>query len=363
MHQILITGVTGFVGSALAANFLARGARVLAVSRNDPDGMRTINAVVAAAQGSGLDIHGVLANHLDVVNVDFSYLEDVLDDAKLAGVTEVWHVAAEMSYSPRKLSQSFATNVGNTSRLYELLSRNAPDCRRFYYVSTAYVVGMEGGLVKEELHACSHMINTYQTTKWSAEHSLHLLFHRHGLPVTLFRPSIVVGHSRSGWALRNGFGFYMFPCSMVAAAQAGLKELAVDLVADSHLDCIAIDQLAADACALTLREQQGRDFEVFHCAGGNGARLEELVHMWGEVAGLRAVLGTPTSALELKFNRAVEPNRPFANQIWQFDRSLLDAATERSTPLSPLSLEALRTMCLWYADDVAAEQAAMAEVN
>ncbi len=363
MHQILITGVTGFVGSALAANFLARGARVLAVSRNDPDGMRTINAVVAAAQGFGLDIRGALANHLDVVNVDFAHLEDTLDDARLAGVTEAWHVAAEMSYSSRKLSQSFATNVGNTSRLYETLNRKAPACRRFYYVSTAYVAGMEGGIVKEELHANSHLINTYQTTKWSAEHSLHLLFHRHGLPVTLFRPSIVVGHSRTGWALRNGFGFYMFPCAMAAAAQAGLKELAVDLVADSHLDCIGIDQLAADACTLTLRQQQGRDFEVFHCAGGNGPRLEEVVRMWGEVAGLRAVLGTPTSDLELKFDRAVEPNRPFANQTWQFDRSRLDAATERSAPLAPLSLEALRRMCVWYADDAAAEQAALAEAN
>ncbi|OHX13422.1 SDR family oxidoreductase [Chromobacterium sphagni] len=364
MHQILITGATGFVGGALAANFLARGARVVALSRNDPDGMRTINAVVAAAQGCGLDIHGALESHLDVVNVDFATLDKELGGTELSGVTEVWHVAAEMSYSSHKLSQSFATNVGNTGRLYETVCRHAPACRRFYYVSTAYVAGMAGGLVPEELHARSHMANTYQVTKWSAEQSLHLLFQRHGLPVTLFRPSVVVGHRRTGWALRNGFGFYMFLNAMVAIAQAGHKELAVDLVADSRPDLISIDQLAADACSLTLRQQPGRDFEVFHCAGGRSERMEDLVRMWGEVAGVRAALGTPSSVLDQKFDRAVEPNRPFANQEWQFDRSKLDAATQRSQSLAPLSLEELHAMCHWYAHgSMADEQTAVAEAH
>ncbi|OQS36181.1 SDR family oxidoreductase [Chromobacterium haemolyticum] len=363
MHQILISGATGFVGGALAANFLARGARVLALSRNDPDGMRTLNAVVAAAEGCGLDIRGALENHLDVLNVDFAQLEETLDGAALVGVTEVWHVAAEMSYSSHKLSQSFATNVGNSTRLYEAVQRHASACRRFYYVSTAYVAGMAGGLVKEELHVRSHMANTYQVTKWSAEQALHLLYQRHGLPVTLFRPSVVVGHRHTGWAFRNGFGFYMFLNAMVAIAQAGHKELAVDLAADSRPDLISIDQLVADACALTLRQQQGRDFEVFHCAGGRSERTEDIVRMWGEVAGVRATLGAPTSALDQKFDRAVEPNRPFANQEWQFDRSRLDVAAGRAQTPAPLSLDELCMLCAWYADDVAAEQAVAAEAN
>ena len=38
MKTILLTGGTGFVGSALAAELLSRGHSVLALSRNDPDG-------------------------------------------------------------------------------------------------------------------------------------------------------------------------------------------------------------------------------------------------------------------------------------------------------------------------------------
>src|SRR5687767_6736930 len=100
MHEVLITGATGFVGGALAATLLARGARVTALSRNDPDGMRTVNAVVDAAQGCGLDISGTLSNRLNVINTDLAKGGEELGSAELRGVTEVWHLAAEMSYSP-----------------------------------------------------------------------------------------------------------------------------------------------------------------------------------------------------------------------------------------------------------------------
>ena len=52
---VLITGATGFVGSALAANFLAHGARVLAVSREN-GAPRAMRAVEAAAAGFGFGL-------------------------------------------------------------------------------------------------------------------------------------------------------------------------------------------------------------------------------------------------------------------------------------------------------------------
>lgn len=357
MHQILITGATGFVGSALAASFLARGAGVTAVSRNDPDGVRTINAVLTAAHGCGLDISGAVKQHLRVVNIDFAELETQLTEAHLADITDVWHVAAEMSYSAHKLAQSFDTNVGNTARLYETVARRAPACRRFYYVSTAYVAGMDGGAVREELHPRSRMVNTYQVTKWSAEQSLHLLHRRHGVPVSIFRPTVVVGHSTTGWAHRNGFGFYMFQDAMIAIARAGHREITLDLLADTRPDLVPIDQLTADACSLSLRQDPGRELEVFHSGGGLGVPMAEIVRIWGEVAGIATRLGPPTTALEQKFDRAVGPNRPFARTEWQFDRSRLDAATGRTGPVTPLDREALHALCSWYAGDSASRSA------
>lgn len=356
MHQILITGATGFIGSALAAGFLARGARVVALSRNDPDGMRTESAVIAAAQGQDLDIAGALEQRLQVQNVEFGHLEATVDLASLKGITEVWHVAAEMSYHSHRLARCFDANVGNTTRLYDLVRQHAPACRRFYQVSTAYVAGMAGGQVEEQLHARSSMVNTYQVTKWSAEQALHLLHQREHLPVTLFRPTVVVGHRRTGWAHRNGFGFYMFLDALLAVARAGHTELMVDLPAHNRPDLVSIDQLVADACALTLRPNPGAGFEVFHCAGGLRVPVGRLLALWGEVARLSVRLGKPTTALEQQFDRAVAPNQPFARTEWQFDRSRLDAATQRAAAVEPLSPGELQRLCRWYAGAAVAAQ-------
>ncbi|MCX2832111.1 NAD-dependent epimerase/dehydratase family protein [Microbulbifer thermotolerans] len=348
MHHVLITGVTGFVGRALAANFLTHGAKVTAVSRNDPDGIRTTEAVLNAARGCELDVSGAVEHNLRILNIDFANLESELAAAGLGEITEIWHVAAEMSYSSHKLGVSFDTNVGNSARLYETALRHAPHCRRFYYVSTAFVADMAGGPVREELHAKTRIVNAYQVTKWSTEQSLHLLHLRCGLPVTIFRPTVVVGHRRTGWAHQNGFGFYMFQDAMIAIAAAGHKEIAVDLVAEIRPDLVPIDRLCADAKALTLREDSGDEFEVFHASGGLNVPMGELVRIWGRAAGVNARIGPPSNLLEEKFDRGIGLNRPFGRTEWQFERSQLDTAIGLAQPVQPLTSKEVETLCAWY---------------
>jgi nucleoside-diphosphate-sugar epimerase len=359
MHRILITGATGFVGSSLAATFLSTNAHVVAVSRNDPAGARTLSAVKAAAEGNGLDIGTALATRFETINVDFDNLEAHLPSASLAEITEVWHVAAEMSYSPHKLSQSFAANVGNTSRLYERVLKYAPSCRRFYHVSTAYVAGMAGGVVREQMHAWSALVNPYQVTKWGAEQALNLLHHRHGLPVTVFRPTIVIGNRRTCWAHRNGLGFYMFLDAMAAVARAGHKELAVDLVGSTRPDLVSIDQLMEDAAALVRRGASSNNFEVFHSSGGLQVCVEELVSIWGDSVGVLATIGAPATVVEQQFDRGVERNRSFACTEWAFERDKLNAAIGRDTSPKPLTPAELRRLCHWYANTSVSRASAM----
>ncbi|UUZ54277.1 NAD-dependent epimerase/dehydratase family protein [Massilia sp. H-1] len=118
--KVLITGATGFVGSALAANFLARSIPVVALSRKDPDGARTVAAVRAAAGGFGLDIGHAIPAHLQVIDVTWPELEKSLPAAVLAGVTHAWHCAAEMSYLLRP----------GWRRRSRPMSATAPGCSR-----------------------------------------------------------------------------------------------------------------------------------------------------------------------------------------------------------------------------------------
>jgi len=347
MYRVLITGATGFVGSALAANLLARGLYVIAISRNDADGKRTIEKVKFAAEGFDLDIQGALKSHFEVVNVDFSQLNNSLSKDTLSSITEVWHVAAEMAYSTNRVCQSFEFNVGNTTRLYELINAYSPSCRRFYYVSTAYVAGMAGGRVEEELHSYSEVTNSYQLTKWSAEQALHLLYLRHGLPVTIFRPSVVTGHRYTAWTHHNGFGFYMFQEAMWAVAQAGHKEVTININGDGKPDLITIDRLTQDACSLTLRSNLNHNFEVFHCTGGCNLSALDILYLTGEISGVNVKQGEPVTLIDRKYERGISPNRPFAEGVWDFSRSKLDKEIN-SHPPEPLTIQEIRNLYSWY---------------
>src|SRR5580765_1316911 len=167
-NKVLLTGATGFVGSALATGFLAQSIPVLVLSRNDPDGARTTTAILEAADGFGLDLSHSISSHLSVIDVDFSNIEHSIPLDALASVKYAWHCSAEMSYSPSQLASSFQVNVGISARLFQLLCAASPGMRRFHYISTAYVAGMQGGLIEEQLHAAPSLINTYQMTKWGA---------------------------------------------------------------------------------------------------------------------------------------------------------------------------------------------------
>ncbi|MCX7293665.1 SDR family oxidoreductase [Janthinobacterium sp.] len=363
MNKVLLTGATGFVGSTLAAGFLARSIPVVVVSRNDPDGERTESAILEAAQGCGWNISNAIRQHLDVINVDFSDLEQCIPDDMLTDITVAWHCSAEMSYSSNKLASSFETNVGNSTRLFALLRDQAPKLQRFYYMSTAYVAGMQGGAVPERLHAGARLINPYQISKWSAERALQQLHLESGVPLTIFRPSIVTGHRKSGWATRNGFGFYMFLDALRAFSAAGYEHLTVDLKPGVRPDLIAIDQLADDALSLTLRQEQRAPFEIFHCTGGLGLNTHELMAACGAATGVRVSYGPALTSLEQKFSRATDVNMPFANQEWQFARSALDCVLDR--PAAPaLSRDDVAQLIAWYvgadAHAAAASQSALA---
>jgi nucleoside-diphosphate-sugar epimerase len=348
VNKVLLTGATGFVGSALAASFLARSMPVVVLSRNDPDGERTESAILDAAKGFGLDISEAIDQHLDVINVDFSDLEHCISADVLADVKFAWHCAAEMSYSPHKLASSFEVNVGNSTRLLKLLSAASPRLQRFYYMSTAFVAGMQGGEVAERLHAETQLINPYQITKWGTEHALQLLHRETGMPLTIFRPSIVIGHRESGWACRNGFGLYMFLEAFRAFGAAGHEQLTADFKAGVRPDLVSIDQLAQDALKLTLREQDRNTFEVLHCSGGLGITLQDLMLRFAAATGVRLSFGPPVTSAEQKFSRATGLNMPFANTEWQFGRQVLDRALGQAASPEMLTHHDLSRMIAWY---------------
>ena len=83
-----------------------------------------------------------------------------------------------------------------------------PNLRRYNYVSTCYVAGKRKGEIREnELEHDAGFRNFYEETKYLAEIEVERL--KSEFPVTIFRPSVVVGDSETGETAKYDGIYYL----------------------------------------------------------------------------------------------------------------------------------------------------------
>ena len=110
-------------------------------------------------------------------------------------VAEVFHLAAayRLDMGPDEARQ---VNVEGTRNLLELAAR-LPGLRRFHHVSTMAVAGDFSGVYGEDdFDVGQDFAHAYGRSKFSAEGLVRQAGRR--LPVTIYRPGVVVGDSRTG---------------------------------------------------------------------------------------------------------------------------------------------------------------------
>ncbi len=350
---VLLTGVTGFVGSTLAAVMLRSGYHIVSLSRNDQQGARTRAKIKESYQGffpmdteDALD--EMLQKNVDVLPYDYQLIrahEDLKNS--LRNVKIVWHCAAEMSFSFRKSVSTFNGNVGMAAGLYQLITEFAPSCRRFFYVSTAYTSGNSREIHGEELHFSPEHVNPYQMSKWAAEMSLSAAQKVHGLPVTIFRPSVVVGHSENGFYNGQSFGIYAYAHLYQRLQQLGIKKVHLEAASDTTIDVVPIN-LVAD-CALTLtamslvEKARGEAFQIVH-ASGTAIKTSEIAAGLQMVFGVQTIMNSkPKSALDHSLDQILSIYKRFNSDNIRFDNAKMrhlvgEDITHRPVDVSTLSL-------------------------
>src|SRR3954453_17137228 len=110
----------------------------------------------------------------------------------------VMHCAASISFD-LELDEARQINVEGTREMIGLARqvKGAGRLDRFIHVSTAYVAGItEGTFREDQLDTGQAFRNTYEQTKWEAEH---VVIDASDLEPVIARPSIVMGESGSGW--------------------------------------------------------------------------------------------------------------------------------------------------------------------
>jgi long-chain acyl-CoA synthetase len=299
MTSTFLTGATGFVGQAVLHRLL---------ERTD----RPVHALVRAPDQEAADdrLRGVLqalyddpdrhADRVHAVPGDLTSprmgMSDDRREALAADVDEIVHCGASVSFE-LGLRESRAINVAGTARVLGL----AEDCagrgglRRMTSVSTAYVAGDRSGTVaEEELDAGQGFRNSYEQSKHEAEAMVRS--HMDRLPLTVVRPSIVVGERGTGWT--SSFNVIYGPLRAFASGAypvlPGRRRAPVDVV--------TVDYVADAILALSgAQEARGGTYHVV--AGERASSLGEL----GDLASSRFRRPMPRLIPPKLYRRFVHP--------------------------------------------------------
>ncbi|HEY6100089.1 MAG TPA: SDR family oxidoreductase [Anaeromyxobacter sp.] len=234
-----VTGYPGFIGKRLvrrlAADLRGPDRLVLLVQEKNVRAAREDLAAIGASRAEVVE--GDLEQmHLGLAGAEFKELAREL--------TDVWHLAAR-SHLGAGRSEMRRVNVEGTRNMLDL-ALAAKRLRRFSHFSTAYVSGDRVGVILEdELAMGQRFHNTYEETKFQGE----LLVRRAQaeIPATVFRPSIVVGDSRTG-EIDRFEGPYALAILLVASPVAVPLPLPGDAVAP--LNVVPVDFVVEAACSI-----------------------------------------------------------------------------------------------------------------
>ncbi|MGH9735087.1 MAG: SDR family oxidoreductase [Candidatus Acidiferrales bacterium] len=200
---IFITGSTGYIGAHVTANLLADHPdplNLLVRSRTAQEAQerlwRALQLHMKSEQFEDLlrsRIHIFLG---DITSAQFGLGDD--EYARLVKTTDsVIHCAASLSRKSEK--SCLNVNLRGTLEVIQLATRARDDhgVRRFSHVSTVAVAGRRTNEVVQEDSSIDWSLSDYDPyarTKKFCEHMIRQLLA--GIPLTIFRPSIVLGDSR-----------------------------------------------------------------------------------------------------------------------------------------------------------------------
>jgi dihydroflavonol-4-reductase len=211
----LVTGATGFVGSAVARALLRQGFPVRVLARPNSDRRNLANLPVEIAEGTMEDA-GSLARAVD-------------------GCRYLYHVAADYRIWVPDPAPMFRANVEGTRDL--MTAALAAGIERVVYTSSVATLGLVPGDSADEETPSSFddMIGPYKQSKFAAEEVVRELAREHGLPVVIVNPSTPVG---PGDVKPTPTGRLIVEAArgqMPAFVDTGLNIVHVDDVAEGHL--------------------------------------------------------------------------------------------------------------------------------
>ena len=255
MNYVLVTGGTGFLGTQITKQLyydtdyqiivLIRGSdaykRLSRAWWEYPELLAGVNERIHVYNGD------ITRKQLDLSEEDYNNL--------ICNVTHIIHTAADLRLNA-PLIELRKTNVEGTSNILQLayLIQDNHELKRFSHISTAYVAGAREGVISEEsLTNEYNFLSNYELSKFESE----LMVKNSNLPITIFRPGMIVGDSKTGYI--KTFNTLYVPLRLYLTG----KQRILPITSSSKINLVPIDYVVDAVIQLTFKlEGKGLTFHL-----------------------------------------------------------------------------------------------------
>ncbi|MCZ6527332.1 MAG: NAD-dependent epimerase/dehydratase family protein [Candidatus Dadabacteria bacterium] len=264
--RVLVTGVSGFIGSSLSEKLLDEGFQVIGVDSffdYYPRKIKENNLYDLLKQP---DFEFVES---DILGIDWdkiiSQVDGVFHQAALAGVRASWG---------QKFDQYVQNNILGTQRLLEACKNKRVE--KFIYASSSSVYGDTDELPIHE-NSTTNPVSPYGVSKLAAEHLASLYFKSYGVPAVSLRYFTVYGPRQ-----RPDMAFHKFITAVING-----DKIEVYGTGEQTRDFTFIDDVVQGNIQAFRNARAG---EVYNIGGGSRIKLIDTIRIIEEITGREANL-------------------------------------------------------------------------
>jgi nucleoside-diphosphate-sugar epimerase len=316
-QTVFLTGFPGFIAGRLVKRLASEGAQFL-LHMQPAFAARAREDVARIAEETGRPISNFQIIEGDITQPDLGLSALDLEKARQE-TTTLFHLAAIYDLAvPRGVAMR--VNVEGTRNVNNF-ARSLMKLRRYHYASTCFVAGRRTGVILEtELRHTSGFRNYYEESKYLAEVEVDAL--KSELPITIHRPSIVCGDSRTGETAKYDGVYYLINylrsshdvLSLINIGDRGarLNIVPVDYVVEA-MAALALDERAIGATVHIVDPDPHTTYDLFEILAraltGHGSRVSVPPPL------VRAALSLPFSGIVTDLPR-VGVSYFFTNQTY-----------------------------------------------
>ena len=286
MNKILVTGITGLVGSAFVVALLRERKDYEVVCLVRSGGGRTAEQRVDSIIRSECAFDGcpecadAILKRIQVLEGDVVTIvpEELAKNPLLKDVRTIFHCAADVNLGKDPTGKVFRINYNGTVNMVALAKLLKVEA--FHYVGTAYIAGKLRGTAYEDKPVDNGFNNPYEESKFKAEFTVR----NSGIPFTIYRPAIITGRRLDG-RIRKPLAFYRIlefigkakshRCSKLGLEPSGWVDMEINFATtpSEHVYFVPIDYVQE---AITALFQLPVTNTAYHITGDSPVSVHQI---------------------------------------------------------------------------------------